>query len=424
MAKPNNNHLSQKVEVPFITRTMLAPAVAPFSSSSPHTQQNLKSMSKVLAFTVSVSGGVLGASITQFALSGNPWTYLVTIPAGVCFYGILDRMVVMTDTNKNADFIRRSRYAIAGVLGLYASFLIDTKFYQPDIEAERAKEIVVAQAKVQQQADREKKAYQLHKEDFYRKIKEAQAPIKERSNELIKEVEGAGFSGNAGKGKIYQVKYEAFVRDSIEVERQIAVYTKEVKEIDRNIIKLDSETTAKKKQVPTQISTGALKTLDLLHHVVMRKPFNMFVSLLFLLMCMILELLPLLAKFYIDIGEYFEHVRSHVEAYLANKETNKQHTIKKERHRSTLSHNHDIQALSNRYALAHLTQQAAHSEDILHEVEKHFATVVPLETLLATRYPAHFPHHIAPVFVNVYDSFKDSHPKAFHKAPLITEAVQ
>lgn len=409
-----------EIQVPFLTKLMLSPTKAVYQQCSDHTRNNLTAFSRILALTVSVSGFIFGASLSHFCFHDNTTSYCITIPLSITFYALLDRLVVMADNRKNLSFIRNSRYAIALIFGLFNSFLCDSFFYSSDIAAARAKEIVVAEQHIQQQTDEKKKAVQLHKESIYKQTNEATAPLRKRSDDLVKEAEGGGPTGESGAGPIYEAKKAAFVRDSMEFARQNAHLLAEAANDDSTLKKLDAQAVKDKARVPQQISTGVAHTCELLHEVIFSKPLNIFISFLFLAVCMILELLPLLAKHYIDIEEYFEHVKSHIEAFLANRETHKQQTIKRLRHAMTLLHERTLQQLSHQHAMKTLTARLAHNEQILEETDKHFAFVVSKEKQMNTHYPTHFQQHIKPVFSNVYDTFQEYHPQAFEREPVET----
>jgi hypothetical protein len=380
----------------------------------------MNTISKVLAFTVTICGAILGLSVSEYGFNGAWWSYFITIPGGMFFYGLIDRLVVMADARKNKHFIKMSRYVTAIVLCIFNGFLIHDAFFAPDLAAEIAKDVVLKQAEIQMEADSAKHILLLRKDEIYNEIAAEGDELKQRNDQVVFEAEGVSPSGQIGMGPVYAAKKEAFSRDSMEFARVNALMMAEAAKVDSAIVALDKEAAEKKANAHHQVSTGFNHRIELLHEVITRKPLNMFIAAIFFILCMILELLPLLAKYYLNIDEYFEHAAANVEAYLANRDLHKQHTTAEERHKSTLVHKYRIQGITNRYALASLRQKALHSENIIALTGEHFSVLVHHEETLSVSYPDQFDEHIKPVFDNAYKEFGFSHPKAFKTESLTT----
>lgn len=411
MKKTRNTNSNRKM--PFLTTIVLSPVWTIYDKCSKQTQKNMHTISIVLSYTIFICGGVLGISLSTFCFAGHPLSYLFTIPIGIGLYWLIDRLVVMADAHNNATFINVSRIVIATVFCTFNSLLVHTAFFADDIQAEMAKEIVIEQNTIQVEADSAMFVIQEHKEELYDAISEEAEKLHKRNDDLVAEAEGLSPSGHIGMGPVYEAKKEAFSRDSLEFERVRGVMMAEAAKDDSAIVALEQATEEKKANAHHQVSTGFNHTVELLHRVVMRSPLNMFIAVLFFVLCMILELLPFLAKHYLDITEYFEHGKAHVQAYVANRDLHKEHTTAEVKHESTARHKYRMRVITNRFTIATLKQKTQHSENIIVVMGEHFAVMVEQEEKMSVCYPEHFDTHIQPVFNEAYARFGDNHKQAF-----------
>jgi hypothetical protein len=357
-------------------------------------------------------GIILGSSLSKFAFDNKIGSYMLTIPVSVLVYWFIDRLVVMADTNVNAKFIKISRYVIAGVFGLFNSFLLDSYFYKNDIKAEINIEISAAKDDVQAQTDSLKAIHQVRKTKIFSQIESGEKDLKERSNQLVSEVEGSSFSHHVGRGDVYEEKRAAFDRESAEFANKKALLLVDASKEDSAIAQIDREGVKKKGEVTSQVSTGVNHQMELLHKVIFRKPFNILIAFLFLAVCMTLELLPLLAKYYVNISEYFEHAEYHIEAYLSTAGMKKKNMIDQQEFSMNLGSQRARHAEHGRHAIELLRQQSSHNESILDEVTNHIEAVVQKQAEMKSRYPDHYEKYISAIFDRIFNMFTENQAAA------------
>ncbi len=420
----NDKINNDEVRMPLLVQVLLTPDKKVYGQCSGYTRNNFKTLSKVIAFTVSVCGTILAVSISKFVFGGSPASLVLTLPFGILLYWYLDRMVIMADTKDDPQFIRRSRYFIAVILGLFNSLLIDGCFYAADVKAEINVEVAAKQLVIQQTADSLKGVAQAHIVYIYHQIDSAAGHLRERNNELVQEVEGSAYSHHSGKGVVYDEKKAVLDRETSDFERNKRLLMAEAAKDEATIAEINADAARQKKQIASQVSMGFNHTLELLHLVVMRKPFNMFVAFLFLAVAMVLELLPMLAKKYIDISEYFEHAAYHIAAHLATAEMKKNQIIEQEQHRTDLLNYRVKEAELARHAVETFKQKMAHHERIVNATANYFATIAEKEADLKTRFSDYYPEHISPIFQNLLTRFHTDQQQAFEPSmPTPTQEV-
>lgn len=389
-------------EVPTLTKVKLSPEPAVFSACSPYTRNHMQSLSKVLLFTVTVCGAILGVSLSRFGFHNSALSYLITVPLCLTLYLLLDRLVVMADSKVNAAFIKNSRYVIAIVFGLLNSLLLDSLWYADDIRAERAKEITVQQSIVQHTADSLKNVQVQEKQKLLESVNAEQEELKKRNAEIVKEAEGRGPSGEAGKGKIFAAKVEAYGRDSAIAAEKKTIVLAEAAKRDSAIAGIQREADKKKSEVPSHISKGITTDMTMLHKVVFSSGMNTLVALLLFMMAMILELLPLLAKRYLSIDDYFSHAARHIDTHNANAELKKTQAIHAEQQRMTLALERELREESGKHRILTMQGDMAMSEELLNSIETHLDVVIKKEEALHGRFPRHFAEVIKPLFTDIY----------------------
>lgn len=390
-------------EVPTLTKVMLGPEPAVFAACSPYTRNHMQSLSKVLLFTVSVCGLVLAISLSRFGFHNSAWSYLITVPLCSTLYLLLDRLVVMADSKVNASYIKNSRYVVAIVFGLLNSLLLDSLWYSSDIAAERAKEVSVQQTIVQQTADSLKNVQVADKSRLLETISAEQQELKERNAAIVLEAEGRGPSREIGKGKIFAAKVEAYGRDSALVAEQKAIVLAEAVKRDSAIAAIQWDAEKKKAEVPSHISKGITTDMTMLHKVVFSSGMNILVAVLLFVMALILELLPLLGKRYLDIAEYFGHAARHIDTHNANAELKKTQVIHAEQHRMTLAHERELKHESGKHRILSMQGDMAMSEELLNSTETHLDVVIKKEEAMQGRFPRHFAEIIKPLFSDIYE---------------------
>lgn len=392
--------------VPAITKLMLAPTPEVFAECSPYTQGHMSTLAKILLFTVTICGVILGASISHFGFQGKAIAYICAIPIGILLYYFLDRLVVMSDNRENAGIIKKSRIVIAFVFGLFNSFLIDSFWYRQDIIAAQQQEIVAAQSALQFHADSLAANHRAHKDILYGQIKASAQELKGRNTDLVTEAEGSSATHHIGRGPAYFAKLEAYQRDSAANAHTASLIMAEAAKEDSVIADIEHDAATKKVHVPLEVSGGINHQMELLHHAIMRSPVTMLVAFLCLIIAMILELLPLLAKHYLDITEYFLHADHHKEKHLANGELKTSQAIELEQHILTHAHEQARNEADGAHAIASAHHRMGHREELLAEADNHLGNVIAKEADMQERFPDHFEQHASPLFTDMYDQLR------------------
>jgi hypothetical protein len=354
---------SKIVKMPKIVKVLLSPASGVFRECTEGTRNNFLALSQVLSFTVIICGFVLACSISKFGFGNNPISYFITIPIGIGFYWYIDKQIIMADANKNLAFIKRSRYFIALIFGLLNSFLIDNFWFSDDIRAGRETEITKQQLIIQHDADSLRATYQGQKNSLFNKIDVASNQMKIRMDSLITEYQGKSISKIWGPGKDYRIKYAAFKNDSLEFVRTNSLMLAEALKYDTLIDQLKIQAISRKNNVPKEISQGINHSMQLLENAIWGggNIINMVMAILILLGAMLLELLPLMGKFYYSLEEYFELIHSERESSRVNVHLRKQNYISREAHRLNLQNQ---RVMNNEYAnhvLQGLKDELAHN---------------------------------------------------------------
>ena len=397
----------QEERMPAITKIMLAPIKSIYNATTESTKGNFKQLATVLGFTVTISGFLLGASIATFGFANSPFAYMVAVPLSMGLYYLIDKLVVMSDNRKSAGFIKKSRYVIAIALSLLNSMLVDSIWYSDDIRAAQIQKITLNQNKIQSKADSVADVHRAHKDILYGQIHEADQQLQSLNTALTTEAEGAGYSHQVGMGAVYQAKKAALDLQRSENISTKALMLAEAAKDDSAIAEIQRTAAVQKKHVPIEQSKGINESMELLHHAIMKSPITILVAVLCLFIAMIFELLPLLAKTYLDISEYFIIAEHEKEQNIAQAALRSEHAIQLAAHQQTLAHERAQASERDTHILSASQQEMQHRESLLTNSDAHFQNILTKESEMQERYPNHFADHVKPLIDDVYRQFRE-----------------
>lgn len=295
------------------------------------TRRNFSKLGKALLFTVSVCGTILAASFCEFWLGRN-YTYLPLVFIGsALFYYILDQSIIMGDRHRGREGYRMMRILIALVLGLFNSFLIDYYFFKDDIIAARQSAIAHEQQAIQDRYDLQISNKEERKTALLGDVDHMQMRLSTQLDSLNAEANGFGGSRRRGVADVWHAKYKSYQADSLRFGALEQSKMQEVKMLVADIEQLKVKAEIEKSHVPETVSTGINKSLELLHQIIWLdgKFTNIFMSILILIVSMLLELIPLIAKDFFDVEEYFQMASGERELKMTIAGIEKQNNVSK-----------------------------------------------------------------------------------------------
>lgn len=383
---------------------VLRPVKKYYYQCTEETQRAIKNLSLVLLFTVTVCGAVFAASICQFCLGGNYRLFLPVFIITGFFYYLIDKPIIFSDIKPHHKMNKRVRIFIALILGLFNSFLIDSFYFKPDIDA--ARNIEMKQKEMVIRADFAKKDSLLNVQKFalLNQIDNANTFLSSKRDSLNVEADGSGGSGNAGMKDIWSSKYAMYQADSVEAVKQNGLKQGEMSKLDTT---RTANTTLMESQIadlPNQTSTGINKSMELLHKVIWLDGnfTNILMSILILIISMIFELAPLISKSFYDISEYFEKcmhqrdVKDKEATMVKNKELN---IVGR---RVVLELKREETKMTRDNAESSLIEAVEYNKDILTHTTAELNRLEAIDTKMKKRYPQYYESHIKPVLEKSY----------------------
>ncbi len=395
--------LQNQPSVPIITRIMLRPSLKYYLMCSDETQRSMGELAKTLLFTILFCGSLLALSICNNCFNGGFIYFpLVLIPSALLYY-FIDKPIVFTEVKPGQFFLRKWRIFIALALGLFNSFLVDSFYFSKDIAAARNKEISVEENRIRGEYGAKDVAIDANKTILYKQIDSLNGELANGRLALNAEADGSSPYKHAGIGTIYKTKYANYLADSTARAGQIALKMNAVKGID-SIHRVNGQLlNAEIARVPSQFSQGMNKNMELLHEVVFRSgnPTNIMMYLVFFVLTMITELIPLLSKKFYDIAEYFER-------------SAKQKDVKEQE--AVLIHTKEMQLLGDKHTLSLRYEQAQIQRD--HHLSQ-LQTYIEFNQSIDQRMNAEFDR-----LQELDDMYKRSHPRFYesHFKGMIVEA--
>ena len=374
---------------PGILVDILTVTRANYYDCSDITMMNFKRLGLSLLFTVLVCGSVLAASFCEFWLAGNYCFMPLVFIGTALFYYILDTAIIMGDQGRGSAWLKRIRILIALVLALFNSFLIDYYFFQSDIEAARVIEIRdgksgIAGAYGQQSAQRlQAKTILLSDIDLL------QGRLSAQLDSLNAEASGMGGSKHKGIAAIWMAKYNAYQSDSARAHEMVAYKRVQVDQLNKEMSQLKIDDEREQAAVTQGVSMGINKSLDLLHKIVwVEGSFtNKCMCILILIVSMLLELVPLIAKSFYDIEEYFEVAQNKKEVCTTNSNIKKRHSISIEAARLMNENSMSLATEFSEHTINKITEQMDHSKAMLDVTETYMDGLMNTEKRWEEKYP-------------------------------------
>jgi hypothetical protein len=374
------------------------------------TRHNIRKLGKALAFTVGICGTVFAASICEFWL-GRQYIYLPIILIGTgMFYYILDQCIILGDHRSGNSLFRHLRVVIALIFGLFNSFLIDYYFFYPDIAAARSAEITANQQNIRQYYIKLVNEQNAKKTNILGVIDKMQLKLSGELDSLNKEANGQGGSGHRGISTIYLNAYKNYQSDSIRFNSAIIQKQKEIGEIETQISNFNTEKGKQINYAVNNVSTGINKSLELLHEVIFKegKVFNMMMSFLLLLISMLMELVPLLAKGYMNIDEYFTVSDDQKEIHSTNSIIAKQYAVSKIATKLNYDSQLTMLKLTHEHSIDMLQEDIDHSKNVMAQTDYNHSEIEKKDSQWLKKPAEVYALYFKPVIDKAYQNFSAS----------------
>jgi hypothetical protein len=391
---------------PGIFGTILNVANNVYASCSEITRINFKRLGLALVFTVFICGAVLAASFCEFWLNRNYYMLPLIFAGTALFYYILDTAIVMGDTGRGSIALKRIRVFIALVLGLFNSLLIDYYFFKADIDAARHAEIRTEQIIAGQQYSTQILGKEKQATALLRDMDVLESKLSGQLDSLNAEASGMGGSGKRGVANIWMAKYRSYQADSARFGELVIHKRVEVADLKNEILQLKQERLTEDQSIIATVSPGINKSLELLHKVVWQdgKFMNQFMSVLILLVSMLLELVPLIAKSFFSIDEYFELAQHKKEICTTNSSIRKQNAITMEATRLMNENKVSLSVEAGEHTLKILREKMTQSKTMLVATEDYMDAIIKTENRWKEKYPLLIGKYGRPIIDNAYET--------------------
>lgn len=390
-------------KIPIITR-LLQPSPKYYHQCTEETRRSIKSLAFVLLFTSLVCGAIFAASICQFCLGADYRLFLPVLCFTGLFYFLVDRPIVFSNANSHSRMVKWLRLAIALVLGLFNSFLIDTFYFKDDIESARVADISQKELALRKDAGIQDSLLLIQKNAVIREMDSAAGHLSAKRDSLNAEADGHGGSGRPGMKAVWQSKYAMYRADSIALSEQQAIKLQVINSIDSQRSAKAALLQAQVNDLPRQVSTGINQNMQALHQIIwLNGNFtNILMSILILLISMIFELAPLISKMFYNTSEYFEK-------YVHEKELRDKQTIlakNKDMHiigsKVLLEQKRDELRMFRESAEDNLRDTIAFNAAVLEQSVSELNRLDTLDQQLKKRHPRYYQTHIQPLLESAY----------------------
>lgn len=397
--------MAAKLSSPGILVNILGITRACYYECSDITRINFRRLGLSLLFTVLICGAVLAASFCEFWLDHNYYFMPLIFIGTALFYYILDTAIIMGDQGRGSSWLKGVRIFIALVLALFNSFLVDYYFFKEDIEAARVTEIRNEQSIISKHFDQQATQKEQEKTYLLKDIDLLQGKLSAQLDSLNAEANGRGGSGHRGIAIIWMAKYRSYQADSTRYNELVAYKRLQVEELNKAARQLINEKNKEQMAVVPTVSGGINKSLELLHQIIWLdgKFTNMFMSILILIVSMLLELVPLIAKSFYDIDEYFEVASHKKDICTTNSNIRKQHAINRE---AAKLMNEDSMALAveaSEHAINKVKEKMSHSKNMMETSEKYMDELMHTEQRWEEKYPLVINKYGRPILEKSYD---------------------
>ena len=377
-----------------------------FSACSDGTRINFTRLGLSLLFTVLICGTVLAASFCEFWMNRDyRWMPLIFIFTAL-FYYILDMAIIMGDNGRGTVWLKRLRIFIAVVLALFNSFIIDYYFFKADIDAARIAEVRQAQRSTAETYEHTAMLKEQQQIDLLQDIDRLQGKLSVSLDSLNAEANGRGGSQRRGIADVWMAKYRAYQSDSIRANDLVVYKRNEVASLRNELVQIKKQQDVEEASVVGTVSTGINKSLELLHKIIWQegKFTNMFMSILILLVSMLLELVPLIAKSFYNIDEYFEVAGHAKDICTTNSDIRKQNAVSNEAARLMHESSMALAVGLSEHRLRIMTEKMQHNKMMMLETEQYMDELISTEKRWEEKYPFINNKYGRPVLEKAYDA--------------------
>ena len=370
------------------------------------TRMNFMRLGLSLIFTVLICGSVLAASFCQFWLNGNYYFMPLIFIGTALFYYILDTAIIMGDQGRGSAWLKRIRILIALVLAMFNSFLIDYYFFKTDIDAARVSAIRNEQSIIANSYQRTAAQKEDIKFNLLHDIDMLQGHLSAQLDSLNAEASGMGGSKHKGIAAIWMAKYNSYQSDSIRVHELATDKKVHIAQLGKDLLILQDEKTKQQEAITATVSTGINKSLELLHQIVWLEGnfTNKMMSVLILIVSMLLELVPLIAKSFYDIEEYFELADNKKEVCSTNSTIRKRNAIGTEAARLMNENALSLLTLAGEHSMDKIKEKMNHSNNMLNSTEAYMDTLINTEQRWEEKYPLLIAKYGKPIIDKAYET--------------------
>ena len=398
--------MKARIEKPGIFAGILTVTKSNYIECSEMTKTNFKRLGLSLIFTVLICGSVLAASFCEFWLNGNYYFMPLIFMGTALFYYILDTAIIMGDQGRGSAWLKRIRIFIALVLAMFNSFLIDYYFFKTDIEAARVAVIRTRQAAIADNYQQTTKYKEEIKLNLLSDIDRLQDHLSAQLDSLNAEASGMGGSKHKGIADVWMAKYNSYQSDSIRAHGSITDKKEQIVQLNKELLSIKQEKDKEQKAVTATVSAGINKSLELLHQIIWLegKFTNKLMSILILLVSMLLELVPLIAKSFYDTEEYFELAENKKDVCSTNSIIRKRNAISTEAARLMNENTLNLLTLSGEHAMDKIKEKMNHSKDMMNTTEAYMDALINTEKRWEEKYPLLIAKYGRPIIEKAYET--------------------
>ena len=329
---------------------------------------------KIIGMTVVTTWGFATLSWTYFwSTITNNWAISVALGLFMGFIILtIDRALIkgMTKFNKNkiAPLLLRSLLAIT--LGTFMAqpailFMFDKEIkLQASLDNEGKKRIK------QQQLDslysNQKKTLQNKRQFLQLQLDLKYNEVSTARQQFLAEIDGTGGSGKIGIKNIALAKRDSYQKQDSEYRSMSAVVQPEIAAADSNLTAIRLEANKENEAFAGLLNNGFLTRIEALNNLVKSNAALQWRYILIVIILMLIELMPVLAKTLLPSGTYDEKVRltEEMEKEIAESNQQKEKDLKELYNR--LSHESDAAFLQQFFA----SSKKERNEKLLFKLEK------------------------------------------------------
>jgi len=293
-------------------------------------------------------------AITGMAVLGTwlfatlAWTYFfstvvasfwIALSLGIFMGGIIlgiDRALIkgITAANKNKALPILFRMVLAITIGTFMAqpallYLFDKEIHmQISLDNEQKKRVKL------QQLD---SLYEAQKTELLNQKNALQSQLNNKYNEVstardafIAETDGTGGSGKVGLKDIARAKQNEYSKLDADYGQLTTLLQPQIKTIDSSLASIEANKQAEQKKFEALLNDGFLVRIEALQHLIQNNSAMAFRYYLLVILLVLIELMPVIAKTILPVGAYDEKVRlrEEMEKEIASRNTRKETDLK------------------------------------------------------------------------------------------------